>query len=127
MNTKMTLRLTGRVTGQQGQHFAVQSPDAPAHLRLLHLTRPQMRGAVVGDHVTIEYFSTVLYGLWSVVEILGHCPDCDKLAPLSDASEAGLIFTDEICDSCRDAAIREIQMDAFDRDYAHAIANGWAD
>ena len=54
------------------------------------------------------------------------CPGCERLGVLAD-EEAGITFDEPVCAACRAAAIRDSSMDAFDRDYARAIANGWAD
>lgn len=59
--------------------------------------------------------------------VIGECAACGQTAEVSDAQEHGLTFTEALCDECRWVAVRESQMDSFDRSYEHARANGWAD
>lgn len=61
--------LNGAVIRKDGQYFVVECPNAPSHLRSLNLVRGQMRGADVGDRVTLMYFSTPHAGMWSVVTV----------------------------------------------------------
>ena len=55
------------------------------------------------------------------------CPACGRLAILSDAKERGVQFTEAVCEECRDKAIKDSQMDSYDRDYERQRARGWAD
>lgn len=56
-----------------------------------------------------------------------ECPSCGEVAVLSDAEECGIRFSEPICDECRSSIVDESRMDSFDREYARARANGWAD
>jgi hypothetical protein len=60
-------RMVGTVTGFADGYFAIACPDAAPHLRDLFLNPRQMRGAQVGDRVTLEYQVTSSSGLWNVV------------------------------------------------------------
>lgn len=62
--------MTGTVTGFAGGFYTVESPDAPAHLRVLNLREWQMRGAKVGDAVELRYEVTSRSGLWNVSKVL---------------------------------------------------------
>lgn len=64
------LPLFCRVTAFNGQYFRVESPDGPAHLRVLYLLPGQMAGAQVGQRVRLTYTVTARTGLWNVAEIL---------------------------------------------------------
>lgn len=55
------------------------------------------------------------------------CPACGRLAILSDEKERGVQFTEAVCDGCRERAIKDSQMDSYDRDYERQRARGWAD
>jgi hypothetical protein len=65
----MAHQMVGTVTGYDGRYFVVETPDAPSHLRVLNLVKGQMRGAVVGDRVRLEYQVTARSGLWNVVAV----------------------------------------------------------
>mgnify|MGYP001562742970 CR=1 FL=1 len=66
MKPEPTRQMIGTVTGKKGLFFVVECPDAPAHLRILNLVRGQMSGAVVGDRVTLELASCVM---WNVIAV----------------------------------------------------------
>lgn len=65
----MTKTLKGRVTAQRGQYYVVSTIDSPRYLSELLLTPREMKGANVGDHVTLGYYSTNTCGFWSVVSV----------------------------------------------------------
>lgn len=63
----------------------------------------------------------------SDVPVAELCPLCGKLAVLDDSRERGVAFHEALCDQCRQAALKDLEMDDFDRAYERARANGWPD
>jgi hypothetical protein len=64
-------RLQGIVNGKIGAYYIITCPEAPDHLKYLNLTPFELKGAKVGDQVTLEYRSNPASGLktWRVVEV----------------------------------------------------------
>lgn len=61
--------LNGTVVSKVGIYWTIRT-DGPSHLRTLDLVQSQMKGADVGDRVTLVYFSTARYGMWTVDTVL---------------------------------------------------------
>jgi hypothetical protein len=55
------------------------------------------------------------------------CPQCGRLAVLDGSRERGVEFTEPLCYRCRQAALKELAVDNWDRAYERARANGWPD
>lgn len=62
--------MSGIVERLDGHYYVIDCPDAPPHLRTLHLVGWQMRGAIVGDHVELEYERTGSGYAWNVKRVV---------------------------------------------------------
>ncbi len=66
----MAKTLTGTVVKQTGRYFEVACPEAPSHLKVIHLSSWQMGKAKIGDRVTLTYQTSPSSGLWNITEVL---------------------------------------------------------
>jgi len=58
---------------------------------------------------------------------IDECAKCGEMAPVSDARDGAVSFTEALCADCRADERRLSEMDAFDIAYERACSRGWAD